>query len=33
VKPRTGKGDKTFDTYPDQSLEDWHKAHDLLEKA
>lgn len=33
VKPQIGKGDDKFDTYPDQSLEDWHKAHHLLDKA
>lgn len=27
------RGDKTVDAYPDQSLEDWHKAHHLLEKV
>ena len=26
-------GDQKFDEYPDQSLEDWHRAHGLLKKA
>ena len=26
-------GDKRFDEYPDQSLEEWHRAHGLLDKA
>jgi hypothetical protein len=26
VKPRVDPGDATFDEYPDQSLEDWHKT-------
>jgi hypothetical protein len=26
-------GDQEFDRYPDQSLEDWHRAHGLLKKA
>ena len=25
--------DQKFDEYPDQSLEDWHRAHRLLKKA
>jgi hypothetical protein len=25
--------DRKFDEYPDQSLEDWHRAHGLLKKA
>jgi hypothetical protein len=33
VQPQIGKGDQQFDVYPDQSLEEWHKAHHLLEKA
>ena len=26
-------GDQKFDEYPDQSLEDWHRAHGVLKKA
>jgi hypothetical protein len=26
-------GDRKFAEYPDQSLEDWHRAHGLLKKA
>jgi hypothetical protein len=26
-------GDQKFDEYPDQSLEEWHRAHGLLKKA
>jgi len=26
-------GDKRFDEYPDRSLEEWHRAHGLLDKA
>lgn len=29
VVPEFGEGDVCFDRYPDQSLEDWHKAHGL----
>ena len=29
VKPNVGKNDKTFDAYPDQSIEDWHKQRNL----
>jgi len=28
-----GPGDQQFDEYPDQSLEEWHRAHGLLKKA
>ena len=27
VEPCQGTGDQMFDEYPDQSLEDWHKAN------
>ena len=27
VTPHIGKNDLTFDLYPEQSIEDWHKAH------
>ncbi|HTI44821.1 MAG TPA: GFA family protein [Candidatus Nitrosotalea sp.] len=33
VEVQTKKGDTKFDDYPDQSLEDWHKAHRLLSKV
>ena len=26
-------GDQQFDEYPDQSLEEWHRAHGLLKKV
>ena len=29
VKPVIGKKDLTFDLYPKQSIEEWHKAHKL----
>lgn len=29
VVPRFGDGDACFDLYPEQSLEDWHRAHGL----
>jgi len=29
VQPAIGKGDLTFDLYPEQSIEDWHKQHGL----
>jgi hypothetical protein len=29
VVPQFGEGDKQFDLYPEQSLEDWHRAHGL----
>jgi len=29
VVPQFGEGDARFDLYPDQSLEDWHRAHGL----
>jgi hypothetical protein len=29
VQPRIDPGDQTFDEYPDQSLEDWHKSKGL----
>ena len=29
AEPELGKGDKTFDLYPEQSLEDWHKSRGL----
>jgi hypothetical protein len=29
VKPVIGKKDLTFDLYPEQSIEDWHKQHGL----
>jgi hypothetical protein len=29
VVPRIGKHDKSFDLYPDQSIEDWHREHGL----
>ena len=29
LKPNVGKGDKTFDEYPDQSIEDWHRERGL----
>ncbi|HVI86682.1 MAG TPA: GFA family protein, partial [Dongiaceae bacterium] len=33
VEVQAKKGDTRFDDYPDQSLEDWHKAHRLLQKV
>jgi hypothetical protein len=33
VEPQIKKGDDQFDEYPEQSLEDWHKAHHLLKKV
>jgi len=33
VEPQLKKGDDKFDDYPEQSLEDWHRAHHLLEKV
>jgi hypothetical protein len=33
VEPQIKKGDDKFDDYPEQSLEDWHKAHHLLQKV
>ncbi len=30
VVPQLGDGDACFDLYPEQSLEDWHRAHGLL---
>ena len=30
VPVETRKGDRKFKEYPDQSLEDWHRAHGLL---
>lgn len=29
VVPNVGKNDKTFDEYPDQSIEDWHRERGL----
>lgn len=29
VEPDIRDGDRTFDLYPEQSLEDWHREHDL----
>lgn len=29
VEPRIGSRDKSFDLYPDQSIEDWHKSRKL----
>ena len=29
VRPRIARVDDTFDLYPDQSIEDWHKTRDL----
>lgn len=29
VEPRIASHDKTFELYPDQSIEDWHRANDL----
>ena len=29
VVPHIGPDDRCFDAYPDRSLEDWHRAHDL----
>lgn len=29
VTPRIGEGDQCFDLYPEESLEDWHRARDL----
>ena len=29
VEPRIAADDKTFDLYPDQSIEDWHRARNL----
>lgn len=29
VVPQFGDGDARFDLYPEQSLEDWHRAHEL----
>ncbi len=29
VTPQIGPQDSLFDVYPEQSLEEWHKAHDL----
>jgi hypothetical protein len=31
VQPDIRNGDSAFDAYPDQSLEDWHRAHGLLD--
>ena len=33
VEPQVKKGDDQFQEYPEQSLEDWHKAHHLLQKV
>jgi len=33
VEVQAKKGDEKFADYPEQSLEDWHKAHHLLKKA
>jgi len=29
VRPNIGPQDRTFDLYPDTSIDDWHKGHDL----
>jgi hypothetical protein len=29
VQPAIGPGDQTFDEYPEQSIEDWHRARGL----
>ncbi len=29
VEPRIGPNDKSFDLYPDESIEEWHKTHGL----
>lgn len=31
VVPEVGRNDRVFDEYPDESLEDWHRRHGLLE--
>ncbi len=33
AKPERIAGDRYFDGYPDQSLEDWHRTHGLLDNA
>jgi hypothetical protein len=33
VKPAIGRRDESFDGYPDESLEAWHRRHKLLSKA
>ena len=33
VSAEKRRGDETFDHYPDRSLEDWHRAHGLLDSA
>lgn len=32
VRDEAREGEKTFDTYPEQSLEEWHRAHGLLDE-
>jgi hypothetical protein len=29
VEPAIGPGDKAFDEYPEQSIEEWHKTRGL----
>jgi hypothetical protein len=33
VEVQTKKGDDESQVYPDQSLEEWHQAHNLRQKA
>ncbi len=33
VEVHKGKGDRSFDGYPEESLEDWHKRHKKLSKT
>lgn len=33
VEVQAKRGDDKFDAYPDQSLEEWHRAHHLLQKV
>ena len=32
VKVEVAPGDKRFEVFPDRSLEEWHRAHGLLDK-